>query len=67
MRAAVRRLLARLCSQPHLNLDGNCPGLLRQAELRDGAGPARNVYASWGDYFLMEALTNELAPGPKFW
>ena len=67
LRAAARRMLARLRGPEYLDGDVSCPGLLRQAQVGDGAGRGRNAYASWGDYFLMEALTNELAPGQRFW
>jgi unsaturated chondroitin disaccharide hydrolase len=67
LRAAARRMLARLCSPEYLDGDLSCPGLLRQAQVGDGAGRGRNAYASWGDYFFMEALTNELASGERFW
>jgi len=27
----------------------------------------KNAYSSWGDYFLMEALSRELQIGESFW
>jgi len=65
--AAAQRMLARLCSQEYLDSDPSCPGLLRKAQVGDGLGQARNVYASWGDYFLMEALSRESIGEPGFW
>jgi unsaturated chondroitin disaccharide hydrolase len=67
LRTAMQRMLVRLCSPEYLDFDASCPGLLRRAQVGDGMGKARNVYASWGDYFLMEALAQELAAGETFW
>jgi unsaturated chondroitin disaccharide hydrolase len=67
LRAAARRMLTRLCSPEELNLDASCPGLLRRSQVGNRPGAALNAYASWGDYFMMEALTNELAPAETFW
>ena len=33
----------------------------------NGLGKARNAYTSWGDYFLMEALSRELRMEVTFW
>jgi unsaturated chondroitin disaccharide hydrolase len=59
--AAKRRLLVRLCSEDYLDFHVTCPGVQRNGQVGDGTkGGAQNVYTSWGDYFLMEALSREL-------
>jgi len=62
---AARRMLAQLCTREYLDSDPACPGLLRHAQVGDGPGRARAVYASWGDYFLMEALVK--VPAEPWW
>jgi unsaturated chondroitin disaccharide hydrolase len=54
-------LLARVCSGDYLDANDACPGVLKSAY---GDQPA---YSSWGDYFLMEAVTRELKGGETFW
>jgi unsaturated chondroitin disaccharide hydrolase len=54
-------LLDRLCSDDYLDFDDACCGVQKH-----GQG-GRNGYTSWGDYFLMEAITRELGPGETFW
>jgi unsaturated chondroitin disaccharide hydrolase len=61
------RLLARLCSPDYTNPDTAIAGVLRNGQVGDGVGRAKSVYTSWGDYFLMEALSRELGQGPTFW
>jgi unsaturated chondroitin disaccharide hydrolase len=63
---ATQRMLVRLCDPEYLDSDLACPGLLRNAQV-GGGGDVKNVYASWGDYFLMEALARELSAGELFW
>jgi unsaturated chondroitin disaccharide hydrolase len=67
LKGAAARMVARLCSAEYLNSDSACPALLRNAQVGDGQGRAQNVYASWGDYFFMEALSRELGQGKMFW
>lgn len=57
---AAESLLARLCAPKYLDFDLNCPGLLRDGEVGDGVGKAKNVYTSWGDYYFMEALARRV-------
>jgi unsaturated chondroitin disaccharide hydrolase len=64
---AVRHLLSRLCSGVYLNDDDACPGVLKNCQIGDGNGGARNAYTSWGDYYLMEALDRELHGGETWW
>ncbi len=65
---AMDALLQRLCGDEYLNSDPDCPGLLRHAQINpQGPGTAANVFASWGDYFLMEALARELFQTDAFW
>ena len=54
-------LLDRLCSEDYLDANPDCPGVLKSAY---GDKPA---YSSWGDYFLMEAVSRELKGGETFW
>lgn len=58
---AKNALLARTCSEDYLNYDEACPGVLKSAYGNKVA------YSSWGDYFLMEALTRELKGAETFW
>ncbi len=54
-------LLHRLCSEEYLAANESCPGVLKSAY---GDKPA---YSSWGDYFLMEALSRELFQTETWW
>lgn len=60
-------MLARLCTGDYLNFEDACPGVLKNAQIGDGIGKARNAYTSWGDYYLMEALSRELDLGETWW
>jgi unsaturated chondroitin disaccharide hydrolase len=64
---AARRMLHRLCQPDYLEADESCLGILRLAQVGHQPGQARNAFTSWGDYFLMEALSRELALGETFW
>ncbi|MFM2081825.1 MAG: hypothetical protein RL380_516 [Verrucomicrobiota bacterium] len=59
--SAKNRLLERICGEDYLDTTDDCPGVLKRAY---GDQPA---YSSWGDYFLMEAVTRELGGGETFW
>jgi len=54
-------LLDRVCSKEYLDDNPSCPGILKSAYGNKVA------YTSWGDYFLMEALSRELEMGETFW
>jgi unsaturated chondroitin disaccharide hydrolase len=54
-------LLGRVCSNDYLDANEACPGVLKS-----GYG-SKMAYSSWGDYFLMEALSRELETGETFW
>jgi unsaturated chondroitin disaccharide hydrolase len=54
-------LLNRLCRAEYLDSNAACPGVLKSAY---GDKPA---YSSWGDYFLMEALSRELFQTETWW
>ena len=58
--AAKDRLLERICRDDYLDGNPACPGILKSAY---GDKPA---YSSWGDYFLMEAVSRELNGGEAF-
>jgi unsaturated chondroitin disaccharide hydrolase len=64
---AKNSLLDRLCCNDYLdfNVDFNdlCLGVLKKGQV---VGPT-NAFTSWGDYFLMEALSRELEIGETFW
>jgi unsaturated chondroitin disaccharide hydrolase len=70
---AAEALLQRLCSDTYLDANLECPGVLRAAEIGDGAGEipgtlkARSVYSSWGDYYFMEALSRRLHRTNGIW
>jgi unsaturated chondroitin disaccharide hydrolase len=54
-------LIDRICQKDHLDFNESCPGVLKTAYGN------KNAYSSWGDYFLMEALSRELQIGESFW
>lgn len=58
---AGQALLARLCSDDYLDFNETCCGVLKR-----GQG-GQNGYTSWGDYYLMEAVSRELGQGETFW
>ncbi|MDR3459784.1 MAG: glycoside hydrolase family 88 protein [Verrucomicrobiae bacterium] len=58
---AKRALLDRVCTQDYIEGSDGCPGVLKRAY---GDQPA---YSSWGDYYLMEALSRELKGEDTFW
>jgi unsaturated chondroitin disaccharide hydrolase len=63
-----RTLLRSLCSEAFLNFDDQCRGVLRDGQVGLGdAGLAQNAYTSWGDYYLMEALSRELFEAETWW
>lgn len=70
---AAEALLGRLCDDAYLDPNPECPGVLRNAEVGAGAGElpgtlkARNVYASWGDYFFLEALSRRRQGATGWW
>lgn len=73
LRTTAEALLRRLCRAEYLDPHPDCPGVLRQGEVGDGWIPgtrclrAKNVYASWGDYFFMEALARRIGTPTFFW
>jgi unsaturated chondroitin disaccharide hydrolase len=58
---AKRALLARLCSADYLDFNDACFGVQTH-----GQG-GQNGYTSWGDYYLMEAVSRELKGEDTFW
>jgi unsaturated chondroitin disaccharide hydrolase len=61
-------LLQNLCSEPCLNFDATCPGVLRDGQVgAEVPGSAQNAYVTWGDYYLMEALDRELHRRQTWW
>jgi unsaturated chondroitin disaccharide hydrolase len=58
---AKQALLDRLCTDDYVDSNLNCPGVQKRGQ----AG--KNGYTSWGDYYLMEALSRELGHGEVFW
>jgi unsaturated chondroitin disaccharide hydrolase len=58
---AKHLLLERLCSDDYLDFDDACCGVQKR-----GQG-GKNGYTSWGDYYLMEAVSRELKQGETFW
>jgi unsaturated chondroitin disaccharide hydrolase len=62
------KMLEQLCSSEYLDTDESCPGVLRNAQIGiSGPGKAANAFTSWGDYYLMEALSRELELGDTWW
>jgi unsaturated chondroitin disaccharide hydrolase len=64
---AAHRLLLRLCSKDYLDSNEACPGVQKKGQVGDGQGMGKNAYTTWGDYFLMEALSRSLQLGEAFW
>jgi unsaturated chondroitin disaccharide hydrolase len=60
-------LLNRICSKDYLNFDDKCPGILKNGQIGDGVSVAKNAYTSWGDYYLMEAITKALFGTEGWW
>jgi unsaturated chondroitin disaccharide hydrolase len=58
---AKNALLDRLCSDDYLDFNDACCGVQKR-----GQG-GKNGYTSWGDYYLMEALSRELKDEETFW
>jgi unsaturated chondroitin disaccharide hydrolase len=56
-----KSLLNRICTADYLETNPACPGVLK-----NGYGN-RVAFSSWGDYFLMEAVSRELGLGESFW
>ncbi|MGH7951501.1 MAG: glycoside hydrolase family 88 protein [Limisphaerales bacterium] len=56
-----RALLDCACSEHYLDSSDSCHGILKNAY------GDKNAYSSWGDYFLMEALANELFNFRGYW
>jgi unsaturated chondroitin disaccharide hydrolase len=54
-------LLDRICSDRYLDFDEHCRGVLKSAYGNKAA------FSSWGDYYLMEAVSRELEIGETFW
>jgi unsaturated chondroitin disaccharide hydrolase len=67
MLKAKSSLLDRICSDDYLDSNPECRGVLKKGQTGNGLGKARHSYTSWGDYFLMEALSRELGASPTFW
>jgi unsaturated chondroitin disaccharide hydrolase len=67
MAKAAGALLGKLCSDRYLDANVRCPGVLKNAQIGDGVGKAQNTYASWGDYFFMEALAKKLYAIRGYW
>jgi unsaturated chondroitin disaccharide hydrolase len=70
---AADATLAALCNETFLNTDVDTPGLLRLAQAggmmikAPSRYEAKNVYASWGDYYLMEVLARKLKGVKGYW
>jgi unsaturated chondroitin disaccharide hydrolase len=46
----------------------SCRGVLKDGQVGlNGPGSAQNAFTSWGDYYLMEALTRELFQAQTWW
>jgi unsaturated chondroitin disaccharide hydrolase len=61
-------LLHHLCSDAYLNFDESVPGILKDGQVGvSGAALAQNAYTSWGDYYLVEALSRELFQAKTAW
>lgn len=61
MRQVKAALLQRICRDDYLDSNLDCRGVLKS-----GYGN-RVGFSSWGDYYLMEAVSRELKLGETFW
>jgi unsaturated chondroitin disaccharide hydrolase len=61
IKKAKQALLGQLCSDDCLDFNDACCGVQKR-----GQG-GKNGYTSWGDYYLMEAISGELGHGESFW
>lgn len=64
---AKEKMLLRLCSGDYLDANMECPGIQKFGQVSDPGKIAQNAYTSWGDYFLMEALSRDLGYGESWW
>jgi unsaturated chondroitin disaccharide hydrolase len=67
LREITRQMLLRLCQPDYLDARDTCPGLLKFAMVGAENKMGKNAYTSWGDYYLMEALSHELGSEESFW
>jgi unsaturated chondroitin disaccharide hydrolase len=67
LQTAAQNLLQRLCSEDYLNFDEKCPGIQKQGMVGAENKMGKNAYTSWGDYYLMEALSRQLFQGEIWW
>lgn len=65
-RRTADELLLKLCER-YLDTSAEIPGLLRDAQVGDCVGVAKNAYASWGDFYFVEALARRLHGLPTYW
>lgn len=63
---AINQMLKGMCAE-YVDADLEHPGVLDKAEVGDGPARAKNVFTSFGDYYLMEALTRQLGRDVVFW
>ena len=59
--AVKAALLEKISSAEYLDFNDACPGVQKH-----GRG-GQHGYTSWGDYFLMEALSRELGMDESWW
>lgn len=64
---AKDKLLLRLCRTDYLDFNMENPGIQKLGQIGDAKLMAVNAYTSWGDYFLMEALSRELRTIEPSW
>jgi unsaturated chondroitin disaccharide hydrolase len=64
---AKKELLLRLCSADYLDANIGCPGIQKFGQVGADHKMGKNAYTSWGDYFLMEALSRDLHYGEIWW
>lgn len=64
---AKKELLLRLCSTDYLDANMACPGIQKFGQVGADHKMGKNAYTSWGDYFLMEALSRDLHYGESWW
>lgn len=58
---AGKKLVDRICQDDYLDANSNCHGVLKNAYGDKAA------FSSWGDYFLMEAVSRELKISEGWW
>jgi unsaturated chondroitin disaccharide hydrolase len=67
LKSVAQQMLQRLCSNDYVDFDPLRRGVLKQCMIGAPGKSGRSAYTSWGDYYLMEAVSRELGHGDSWW